>query len=440
MSNIIAVIGSPTLIEKIKALSNTVPEIEFQYFSYGSIFETKTIIEEVSTYIDTFLFTGIIPYKLAQEQLKRLNKTGYFLDLDEYSIALGIFKAIQEKQDIRFSIDYTSNVNLDTIFADLNIDPEKVYKVDGFLFFEDEGDDYGIEIAKFHERLLKENKIQKIITCLSSVSNYLKERGIEHIRITHSTTVILNMLNIINTQSRLEETRAAQTIIAKFKIQNYESEVSEKGTYYVESNILELNRILLEIANNTFSTLQRNNSDEFTLYGTYGSFINFTRNMTDFSFIDEIEKLVNIPIGIGFGTGYTTKDAENNAMQALGISIKTDELQGYLITQKGEIIGPLEKGMYNPDQTNNDSQNNWIIRASESGINKQTLKRIYQFDKLNEFKGFTSAELSEYILTSKRSAERFIKVLLEEGFIQETGHEITNGRGRPSKIYKLKYE
>lgn len=439
MSKTIAVVGSSTLIDKIKSLSKNVPEIELHYFIYNSIYETKQILEEVSNYIDTFLFTGIIPYKIAQEPMKRLNKTGYFLDLDEYSIALGIFKAIQDNKNIRFSIDYTSNINLETILNDLDIDSNNVYKVDVFSFFEDEGEDYSLEIAKFHEHLLKENKIQKIVTCLSSVSNYLNQRGIEHIRITHSTKVILNMLNILNTQSRLEETRAAQIIIAKFKIQNYEQEVSEKGTYFVEKNILELNRILLEIANDTFSTLQRNNRDEFTLYGTYGSFNHYTKNMTDFSFINNIEKLLHIPIGIGFGTGYTTKDAEGNAMKALEISIKSNGLQGFLITQKGELVGPLEKGMYNFGKSDRDHQNNWIIRSTETGINKQILFRIYQFDRLQDFTGFTAIELSEYILTSKRSAERFIKILLQNGLIQEIGYRKGNGRGRNSKIYKLKY-
>lgn len=439
MTILVSVIGSPILVKKIERNAQIFSNLKLIYFPYNDLNEVKSRVQEAAEYADIFLFTGIIPYQIAKDEVDRLNKVAFHLVLDDYSVVLGLYEALIKNNQIKFSIDYTLDVNLQNIFNDLQIDSSNVYKVDIKAIYEDEGLEYSKKIMQFHEKLYREKKISKIITCLSNVSKFLELKKIPHIRIVHSDNVIMDVLNSISNYNQLEVSRGAQLFIAKYRVNQYEKIVEGNGSYFVEKNILELNKILLEVASDTFSTLQRTHKDEFTIYGTYGAFKMYTENLLDFTHINEIEKLLDISINIGFGTGYTTKDAENNAIKSLEISKRSKKSEAYLINERGQIFGPFNRSLIDENQLFSNSNENWILKASKTGINLQVLNRIFQYSKLQDFEGFTANDLAAYLLTGKRSAERYIKILMEEHLLEEAGMKRTSMRGRNSKVYKISF-
>lgn len=435
----LAAFGSESLIKRVSQYINHFDGIEFIPYVYETIEESKELVRQ-ATDVDVLFFTGFLPYMISKKEIEEKQTPSVFIPLDEYIVSLTLFNLKYHLKYTNFSLDFTDSVNIQEIFDEISLNIEDVYIKDLNNIFDENGKLKNEEVINFHEELWKQGKIEIAVTCISSVYKTLKEKNIPVIRMIHPKKTILDALRRAIMHGKLELSKKAQIVVGIVSIDDYQAYVTDKGGYHAEYNSLLLHQILVDFSSEIHASIQRIGKDEFIIYTTKGPFELLTNQYRELPVINKIKNLLNMKVNIGFGFGLTTKEAENNAQIALQHSAGNHNKHcAYIVNANKRILGPLT---YEPiKDKHSDSiwtQNDLIVSISKkSGINIQNVRKIIEFCKMTSFQPFSATELAEYMQISRRSAERFIKIIVNTGFACIVGEEQLSQRGRPKTFYKL---
>src|SRR5699024_6805095 len=177
--------------------------------------------------------------------------------------------------------------------------------------------------------------------------------------------------------------------------------------------------------------------NEFIIYGTRKSVEDFTDINNIQTFLTKLEQ-IHMTVSIGFGYGSTAKEAENNAESALSLANKSPQETSILINNSNkELINPLQKDKATFSIKSIDPALLAIAKKTNTSIT--TVTKLMHFSKLKGSKGFTSAELSTYLETSRRSGERILKRFTTHGLTQKIGEEQPYKQGRLRSVYRLTF-
>jgi hypothetical protein len=435
----LAAFGSEALISKVSQYVKHFEGIEYIPHVYETIDESPALVRRV-TDVDVLLFTGHLPYKLSKKVIEEKNIPAVYIPTDEYMVSLTVFRVVHHLKSTRFSIDGTELVNMDDIFEEISIDTSEVYLKSNEHILDEEGKIRNEEVIRFHENLWHAGKIDVAVTSISSVYKALLEKNIPVIRMLHSKKTIMDSLRKAMMFGELELSKKAQIVVGIVSIDRYQDLITDKGSYHSEHSTLVLHQILLDFSAEIHASLQRVGKNEFIIYSTKGSFELITNQYRQLPILNKIQKLLNMKVNIGFGFGLTTRDAENNAQIALKHAAENkNKYCAYIVNADKRLLGPLMSDTISSVHYDGFwTQNDYLLLVSEkSGINIQNVRKIIEFHRMTSFKPFTATQLAEYMQTSRRSAERFIKKLLDARLAQMIGQERLSQRSRPASLYQL---
>ena len=77
--------------------------------------------------------------------------------------------------------------------------------------------------------------------------------------------------------------------------------------------------------------------------------------------------------------------------------------------------------------------------AKLTSLSPLNISKIINFSNERQSAQFTSQNLSEYLQVTRRTTERIIKKLVDNGYVKIVGEEMTHQQGRPRKIYQLNF-
>ncbi|MEH7525258.1 HTH domain-containing protein [Bacillus sp. JJ1503] len=413
MQTKIAVIGSAEFFEQIQSVSEQVPNIELEGYIYKQPQEAEYLIKQIKP-CDVVFLSGTLPYLFSQKYHEQLPIPILYLAQDEMTVASTLLAALYHKKISldRISIDLfdasiVSNV-LDAV--DIKTSPLHVRDYEDILLQEP----YDFEqLVSFHHLLWKQGEIDLAITSVHVVYNQLILQGVPANRMADPKTALIRGLQDAKAKAEYVKSQASQVAV---------------GYISVDSLNEQQRKNLDTFAHEIYATVQQLNDSQFVLYSTRGD-IESMRH-------EDLNQLFSKTDGnaIGFGYGATMKEAEKNALIALGFAEKNENSNCcFILTEKKDLLGPFPQ-LHKQQKLVNDHPDLYLI-AQKAKLSPANLSKIIKFSK--DIHQFTSADLADFLQVTRRTAERMIKKLTDHGYIQIVGEEMTYQQGRPRALYKL---
>ncbi len=339
------------------------------------------------------------------------------------------------KTDIkRVSIDSLSHREVTEAYSDLGIDGEcechiKIVPTDysqkGFLK----------EVLSQHMSNYKYDG-SLCITQITAVRDALVSRGIKAILLEAQREQIIERVNnLISRSSAIKKIDFDQVAIT-INISNLKENLIINNSHH--SVILEYNRIMEEVfwfAERVDGAYSFNGSKSYTIFCNREGFERETDHSSRLNILDTIAENQIVYASIGIGYGRTFKEAIKHSVIA---SIKAEKAKrncAYISDDPDRVTGPLLPSNETPglDGTVYDARLEKV--ASRSSINIDTIYKINS--ALRAGNNYTSSEVAQIIGVTRRSANRILAKLEENGFAESTSSKPSGRRGRPSRIIRF---
>ncbi|PFG05169.1 transcriptional regulator [Bacillus sp. es.034] len=413
MKTKIALIGSREFIGRaLTSIPYDLNSIELVPYVYDEPQEARMLMKNL-TPCDAVLFSGALPYFFSQQEWRTLSVPVLYLEQDETALVTSLLYILHHHgiEPDRVSIDLMDRSLIDHAQSDLHLKNPPRYVMD---YKERLPHTFHInDYTDFHRQLFKNGKTELALTSIHAVYDRLVELHIPCMRMIDPAKSLIRAIDEAYSQSLFSKRKAATIAAVRLSVQDWVGE---------HERLHELARLMK-------GTLQKQEDDaSLTIYSNRGSIEHFLES-TDF-----LEK----PVLAGFGYGHTAAEAEANAETALSFARKVDsDGCAFILNEEKELSGPY------PDKTKKQHLKNdtpeMLSLAKQLKLSPSNLSKIIQFYKSRSTRDFTAAELSDYMQITRRSTERILKKLVDNGSAKIIGEEMTYAQGRPRAIYELTF-
>lgn len=243
----------------------------------------------------------------------------------------------------------------------------------------------------------------------------LIQRGIPAMRMTDPPNALINGLKEAKAQAEYMKSQAAQVAMI-----------------YISLNelFMDQSKLIDSLANAMHSSVQQLEASLFTIFSTRGDIEIFIKQ----GYLNDIFTAWPKDVAFGFGYGAAIKEADDNARIALLFAEKEQgQSCGVILTDKKELLGPLPKESKQQCLMNDNPE--FFKIAQETKLSPANLSKIIQFAASRHTHHFTTVDLAVHLQITRRSTERIIKKLVDTGYIQIVGEEMTYQQGRPRALY-----
>jgi hypothetical protein len=404
----IAVIGSKEFIDEIHSVSNQLTDIEIEPYIYLEPDQATEIVKNIKP-CDVLFFSGALPYFFAKKERERLPVASLYLATDELAVSTSLLSIVYNKEiDLgKISIDLIDSSVVHHVLSEIaaEVDLLQVFDYRNML----EGQFNLGTIVRFHQLLWEQGRTEIALTSIHAVFDRLHSLGVPAMRITNPKISLIRALEKAKAQADFNKSKAAQVAI---------------GYISTDGVLAELQQLAHDIQ----ASVLQDQENQFVFYSTQGQIV--PNRLHDF-----LEKYPS-PIVIGFGYGRTIKEADQHAKIALRFAENENaEKCGFILTEEKELLGPFPQEQ-KPQRLKNDHPD-FVVIAKQTKLSPANLSKIIEFGKSRSSLQFTTVELSDYLQVTRRSTERIVKKLVENGYVKIVGEEMTYQQGRPRAIYEL---
>lgn len=432
----LGIIGPKDLVEKSIEIGKKYKEIEIISMPYSSEKDTEENISHGQSEVDAFLFTGFLPYyHVKYNQLT--DKDIFYYPILGSALYRTLLK-MERNYDIdisKISIDTLEESEVIDIYEDLNINIKNLFINDTHLS-NYKKEDY----VNFHFDLYNSGRTKGAITSINSVYMELVKFGVPALKIEPTKYTMKQIFKIISMASKTEIAKRNQILIMIIDIAEYTLNGEKISNIEKQSKRLQLHQELLNYSRmHQASVFSSAESEEFILLITKGIFYDYTNSYENIPIVNEIKAKFSMEINIGIGMGVNALEAEDNARKALELSRNNKELAGFLIDQDKQVLGPI--GSVNKLEYKLKTEDKQLLHyADKIGVSISNITMIESLMKNLQTNSITAGDIQRGLNLTLRSANRIMKKLVDGGVAKEVGLEQIGGRGRPRKIYKIKWD
>jgi hypothetical protein len=410
MATKIAVFGSSEFLRKIVSASSQMTDITIDPYIYQHPQEAAELTRKLKP-CDVVFFSGALPYYFSKKHFDNLPYPTLILTQDEITIAASLL-AITQNRNVpleRISIDLYDASIIRNVLSESEIRIESLQIMD----FKQQllEDCFNLDsIVQFHYNLWELGITKIALTSVHAVYDRLHSLGVPTIRMADPQVSLIRGLQSAKAQGELIKSKAAQVAVGYLSLQNHQQDQINTLAHLLNAYVQPLNGTL------------------FALYSTRGE---IDRNRV----IDFLEKWKG-PLLVGFGYGLTLKEADQHAKIALRFAEKELSSKcGYILTEDKELVGPFP---YEHKQHSLKNDHPELLNiAKETKLSPGNLSKIIEFSKSRQSLQFTTADLADYLQVTRRSTERIVKKLADNGYVKVVGEEMVYHQGRPRAIYEL---
>lgn len=410
MSTKIAIICSKAFMKRIISIAQNIPNVQLEFYLYNHPAEAPTLLKQMKP-CDALLLGGTLPYLHAQSLLSEIPIPWNYLKQDEIAISTTLLSLVATHAIPinRISIDVMNPIFVDNVLAEIEYTGEKPYVQHISITEPTE------TILHQHIALWNAKSIDFVITSIHSVFDELQARQIPAMRMLDTTNAIIQCLEETKSKSLLTKSESVKAVVGFLEIPE---DASSPST------------VVSEITKATFSTYKQITSHSFELYTTAGHLQIALEK-------DNLEKLIqkiNQPFKLAFGYGHSIFEATQHAQHALAFT-KPREI--YLLDEHKNLLGPFPNTEGRLALKTNDP---YVLEMAKlTNLSPLNISKIINFSHERQSTQFTAQNLAEYLQVTRRTTERIIKKLVDNGYAKAVGEEMTHQQGRPRTIYELNF-
>lgn len=426
----LGIIGEEHAINILQEVIEEYDDYEVSIFIDNDETRTLNIIANHQQEVDAWLVFDQINY-LRIEKWGKAQKTVYYIPYRGASFYKTLCTAIYQGFNIdELSIDTIPYYDITRGLDDMQI----TYNIINYL--SDEHADLPLDsYVAFHRELFKKGITKAAVTKSCYVKSLLEQEGIPTFCIIPIRVTIRNILNLILSHFRIKNLQECQIAVQVFSF----NLLGEKDNFYsvddLYSREIAISQKLISYTKNISGSLKPANEGNFYIFTTRGSLEQLTNSFTSLPELPILRDLSKSLRACGIGIGNSAREAEYNAVIALKHACADKKGSWYVVLDDKTISGPLGSAQqidfqYASAQLEEVSKKTSLSQATLSKI-CHALK-IYGRNELN------AQELATILQILPRSARRILTCLTEHGYAEEIRSEMSETKGRPRKIYKIK--
>jgi hypothetical protein len=430
----IGVVGPDLSVERIlKVAEEFNHEIEFIPFAYEDENEIQLILQQNRGKMKGWLFSGPVPYIIAEEYLEADDTVAYCQTMGGGFYQCCLQMAFAQKVILpRISVDIVES----------EVDIEKLLRATGIPWcgfyikyynrqYEPE------EIIQFHLQLWRAGKIDGVITALRSVMTALQKEGVPVYHFTLTEPEIYHSIKIIIEKVKSSYFKNTQVGLVIIEVGSY-GEIIEKAKTSYDLQLLELRlkEILLPLCKSLDGYLLDKGTGIYEIFSSRGA---VEREITMLQ--DTIEQLIlavniDVLITVGIGFGETVFATEINAHRALRNTRGQKDARIVIVQDDGKMVEVVrcDKAL-SYDFYSNDTD--LLKKLNQVGVGIKTYRKIEKIVQRMGWGDFSVAQLAAQMSVTERNVRRIITSLCEARLVEIAGEEYAAARGRPSKLYQL---
>jgi len=429
----VGVIGPKDAVNLILKVATQFNQLKLIPFYYKTFEQTEVIIKENNHLVDYWFFSGQNPYHFALENDLITSNNSSYVTLHGSRLLGALLEAQVHGGHI------LKQISLDTVPDEEVLAVQKMFNIESLIISTKSYKGYlpVEEILDFHITLYESGKTEACITCVQSVYDKLKERGIPSFRVMASIPEIQTELRYIRERVQSTWYRKSQFAILGIEVFHSTNIIETQNfSYESQQRDLELKRILLQYVELVSGSLMEIGNGTFFIYTTRGEIELHLNYETLFELIEKakIESKHNIRVGIGYG--FTAFDAESHVRLAFRHVCNHEGPVIVSVNEEKEVTESIR-----PDHVISFQQrkwgDDWKIKFKSANLSVTTVSKIESLSNHYGKTIVTAQELSQWLKRTERNARRILTELECLGLVKVTGEEQLEGKGRPRKLYKL---
>ncbi|PJO44583.1 hypothetical protein [Lysinibacillus xylanilyticus] len=410
MSTKIAVICSKAFMKRINSIAQNIENIQIDFYLYNQPTEAPVLLKEMKP-CDALLFGGTLPYLHAQSALSELPIPWNYIKQDETAISTTLLSLIANHTVPlnRISIDVMDPAIVENVLTEIEYCGPKPYIQPISITKPTQS------ILQHHIVLWEANSVDFVITSIHSVFDELQALQIPAMRMLDATNSIVQCLEETKSQSLLTKSESVKAVVGLLEAP--------------EDKPIDYN-MLTQITAATHATYKEISPYSFELYTTAGHLQKALEKENLQNLLQQTDK----PFKLAFGYGHSIFEANQNAKNALTF---TKPFEIYILDEHKNLLGPFPKSEVKLALKTDDP---YVLQmAKKTGLSPLNISKIIHFSRERQSAQFTSHNLSEYLQVTRRTTERIIKKLVDNGYAKVVGEEMTHQQGRPRTIYELNF-
>ncbi|MGH3730043.1 MAG: hypothetical protein ACRDTU_15030 [Micromonosporaceae bacterium] len=406
MGTTIGVVGPVDLTDDVATITEEQPGVRAIRYDYDHESEAPGIVEAHSGSVDAWLFTGVVPYTLAQEA-KALSRPAGFVEYTGATLLAALVQLLRDGYDItRVSVDTLSASDVQATFAEAGTPTE------GVKTLHYRADLTSADVVAFHRRAHRARPgTGAAITCLASVYEVLHQE-MPVLRLApsaHSVRIALRQLLLSATTQLTEDAQIALGLV----------ELSGDAEGLLKESVA------------LGGSLARFKAGVHLLVTTRGPLSDATAEFTSLPMLRRLAEHHDV-VRIGFGLGRTAADAENLARRALGRARRLGDVAAVLsLRDDTDIV--LAADLSDVTRT----ETNLTVLAQRVGLAVPTLERLQQVRVKAGETPLTTRDVADQLGVQQRTARRMLHRLERAGLAERAGNRPAGSSGRPLTLYHL---
>ena len=428
----IAVIATEYIKEFLQSMLGDL-DVDYCIFTYKTFSDIQYIYEKVTEEFDGILTSGSFPAHMIHLYYKEEKRPICFFNTDEAALYRLFLKLLNENRNLDFTRVYADIVEIFGVglkdFVEGRSPMPDIRELSADEF--DMERMLGIEQEEYgkHVRLWEEGKIDLSVTRFSSIVPALQEAGVKVYFPFPSKRYVGEMcdklLNEIE-RRKLEE-QIPGVIIVKLSENGSGGEMFQGLDY----DYMRLENLVIEFIGASMidcSVHRRHYGLE--IVSTKKHVSGWTGDFKEDRLSPFLrEKKLSARFSIGCGLGNSLSQARLNALDACHEAELKQSL-AYLINEREQIIGPMgDCGQLLLNVDNSE------VLDVQSKLSPLTVKKIFTAISASEKQEITARTLALRLGITKRSANRFLAVLEQEGYLKIAYKTRTTTKGRPESVY-----
>ncbi|MGG2057622.1 hypothetical protein ABFY48_25455 [Lysinibacillus pakistanensis] len=410
MSTKIAVICSKAFMKRITSIAQNIKNIQLEFYPYSHPEEASILLKQIRP-CDALLLGGTLPYLHVQSSLSEIPIPWNYIKQDETAISTTLLSVMANHAISlsRISIDVMNPIFVENVLKDIEYSGPRPFIQQIAVTRPTQA------ILQHHIALWNAQSIDFVITSIHSVFDELQKHQIPAMRIIDATNSIVQHLEETRSQSLLTKSESVKAVVGILEIPENHS----FDTY-----------ILSKITTATHSTYKQITANSFELYTTAG----YLQNTLAKENLQSLMQQIEIPFKLAFGFGHSILEASQNANNALTFA-KPCEI--FILDEHKNLLGPFPKSEIKLALKTDDPD--VLKMAKLTSLSPLNISKIIDFSQERQSAQFTAYNLSEYLQVTRRTTERIIKKLVDNGYAKVVGEEMTHQQGRPRTIYELNF-
>lgn len=432
----IGVITPEKSIEYIKDAEEYVNEqYEIIYLPYDGLADIKNVYLNNYKFLDGIILSGELTHDILIKEVGIIEKPSKTLMVTKEDFYKTLLQITINNRNLDFSrvyIDFIFESNdyfgLKDILDEKNfpyiLNPEMNCEMTDIIF-------------KRHVSLWENGKIDFSITRVSSIIDKLNKNNIKNIFIFPSKDSIIKAFESLVKEIQLIRLENNLMVVGNITIDNLNL-VDQNIDSDLELKYMLLHKALIEYSNkNNISLIIQKTSLGFEVFTSNGELKDLTEDFSSCSLLNYLRASLSFTVSIGWGIGNTIYESRLNAQNANREASNNGGNCSFIITETETVIGPLsEEGCLQYSNAKDPYTEKLSKKLGISSLNIQKIMAVLKKLNTNEL---TADDLAFHLGITLRSSNRILNKLVEKGGAEISCFKQEKLRGRPKKVYSIKF-